>query len=298
MTGGPYREPEPPPAGAPPPAPPAGAEPPRPDVAFPPPPGPPPTVEPARGPWGMAVTWGFWESVIVGVVGVLIGGLLGAPVAVTATDGHLTDLQFALAGILGELGIFGAAAGWLYIRHRRSLAALSLDLRRPVDAAIGFGTGLGIYVVAVFGVATALAALLEAIAGRPVESPEQIPTTLSGLPLVLTGILVIVCAPVAEELLFRGMIFRSLRDRHGFWAGAVVSSLLFGSVHWQGSPWESSVLLTLTLAFVGLGLAALYEWRRNLLANIAAHCAFNVVGFVLFVTDHAGAGFVPFVHPR
>jgi membrane protease YdiL (CAAX protease family) len=103
---------------------------------------------------------------------------------------------------------------------------------------------------------------------------------------MLTGFLVIVCAPVAEELLFRGMLFRSLRDRHGFWAGAVVSSLLFGAVHWQGSgtSWESSALLASTLAFVGLGLAALYEWRKNILTNMAAHAAFNVVGYAFFVT--------------
>jgi membrane protease YdiL (CAAX protease family) len=63
-----------------------------------------------------------------------------------------------------------------------------------------------------------------------------------------------------------------------------VSSALFGAVHVQDAGWEANLLLTTTLACVGLGLALLYEWRRNLLTNIGAHCAFNVVGFAFFVS--------------
>jgi membrane protease YdiL (CAAX protease family) len=241
----------------------------------------------------MAVPWGFWESVLVGVVGFLIGGVLGAPFVAGSKAGDLTDLQFAITGLLGELGILAAVLGWLSIRHRRAMPALAFDIRRPADGAIGYGMGLVLYFVAVLGIAQAIGFVLERIAGHSIESPDQLPNSLHGVPLVLTGFLVIVCAPVAEELLFRGMLFRSLRDRKGFWAGAVVSSILFGMVHWQGSPWESSALLASTLAFVGLGLAALYEWRRNLLTNIAAHAGFNTVGFLLFVN-----GLFPFQHLR
>jgi membrane protease YdiL (CAAX protease family) len=227
------------------------------------------------------------------VCGFIIGAILALPVAAGSTNGDLTNLQFAIAGVLGEVGIFVSVMGWLSIRHRRAIPALALNLRKPVDAAIGFGLGIVIYFVAVLGIAQVIGWLLDRIAGHSIQSPDQLPTSLTGFPLVLTGFLVIVCAPVAEELLFRGMLFRSLRDRHGFWPGAIVSSVLFGLVHWQGSPWESSVLLVSTLMFVGLGLASLYEWRRNILTNMAAHAGFNVVGFFLFAN---GNGLVPFRH--
>ena len=249
-----------------------------------PPAGPPVAAEPTDGPWGpgMRVPWGFWESVLVGVVGFLIGGVLAVPIIAGKQQGDLSDLQFAVSGILGELGLFLAAAGWIRLRYRRQARSLALDLRRPGDAAIGFGMGLVIYGIAVFGIGLVIEIVLQQVAGHQISAPDQVPSTLAGFPLVLTGFLVIVCAPIAEELLFRGMLFRSLRDRHGFWAGAIVSSVLFGSVHIQG--WDlGSALLSSTLAFVGLGLAALYEWRRNIIANMAAHAAFNVVGFVLIV---------------
>ena len=235
------------------------------------------------GPWGLRVPWGFWEALLVGVVGFLIGGVLALPVALPSSEGDLTDLQFALASLLGEIGLFAAMAGWLRIRHRRAVPALAIRTDRPADLAIGFGAGLLVYPTAVIVVALLVELVLRVVTGHGVEAPDQLPSSISGGALVLTGFLVILAAPVAEELLFRGFLFRSIRDRRGFWPAAAVSSVLFGLVHWQGSPWEGSLLLVVTLVFVGLALAAIYEWRRNLLANMAAHCAFNVVGFMLYV---------------
>jgi membrane protease YdiL (CAAX protease family) len=40
-----------------------------------------------------------------------------------------------------------------------------------------------------------------------------------------------------------------------------------------------NLLLVVPLTVVGLGLAWLYERRANLLACMAAHAAFNTVGF-------------------
>ena len=42
-----------------------------------------------------------------------------------------------------------------------------------------------------------------------------------------------VAAPFYEEFFFRGMLFHWLRDRHGFWLGAVTSSILFGLAHFD-----------------------------------------------------------------
>ena len=40
----------------------------------------------------------------------------------------------------------------------------------------------------------------------------------------------------------------------------------------------------MVICFVGFGLAYVYEWRGNLLANIAAHATFNAIGFVLILS--------------
>jgi len=264
------------------------ALPPRPDLI--PPMGAPsagPVAAGGPGPWGPRATWGFWEAVLVGLVGFVGGGLVAAIAVNPFGRSELSNLQFVAVGLISEAGLFGAVAGWLYLRHRSAIPALPLDLHRPVDAAVGFGMGLAIYAVAVFGVGLLVTEILDRVSNRNVTAPDQLPNGLSGLALVLTGVLVLVAAPVAEELYFRGFLFRGLRERHGFWFSGSVSAALFGAVHYQPAPWQDWVLLCTVLAFVGLGLAALYEWRRNLPANMAAHCAFNVVGFLIVVaTGH------------
>jgi uncharacterized protein len=268
-------------------------QPPRPDLPYRPDLPPEPTARPP-GRWGPpAATWGFWEAVLVGIVGFVAGGIVGALVANPTGREDLTNLQFVAIGLISEAGLFAAVAGWLAIRHRRAsrvswlepprpVDMLRFDPRKPVDAAIGFGCGLALYVVAVVGVGVLVQTILDLLTNRSIKAPDQLPDHLTGLALVLTGVLVLVAAPVAEELFFRGFLFRALRERHGFWFSGLISAALFGAVHFQPAPWQDWVLLVTVLGFVGLGLAAIYEWRRNLIANMAAHCAFNVIGF-LFV---------------
>ena len=78
----------------------------------------------------------------------------------------------------------------------------------------------------------------------------------------------VVVAPVTEEFLFRGLIYRSIRDRHGVALGAIVSALLFGVIHYVPGPWPDALALQITMVVTGLGLASVYEWRKTLLAPI------------------------------
>ena len=96
-------------------------------------------------------------------------------------------------------------------------------------------------------------------------------------------LLAVFIAPVVEETFFRGIVFRSIRDRRGFWLAAVISGVIFGLAHWVPSPWQDAVLLQSIMVFTGIALAWIYERRGSLLANIAAHMAFNAVGIVLIL---------------
>ncbi len=81
-------------------------------------------------------------------------------------------------------------------------------------------------------------------------------------------------APVAEELLFRGILFPFVRDlgkpRLAFWGSAI----LFGAIH-------GNLAAFIPLVCFGALLAALYLRTGNLLAPIAAHALFNFVPFIL-----------------
>jgi membrane protease YdiL (CAAX protease family) len=250
--------------------------PPRPDLPF----------RRDREPRGVPrATWRWYEALLVGFIGFVAGGLVGG---ILAAPFGSNQVRLAIVGLTLDAGLFGAVLGWLHVNHRPAIPALRFDPRRPIELLYGVGGGLAIYAIAVLGIGPLVVEALKAVSGRTaVHTPRQIPVHLHGVGLVLTGIFTIVTAPVAEELFFRGFLFRSLRDRHGFAFSAIVSALGFGAVHYRSGPWQDTILLVVLIVFVGFGLAYVYERRGNLLANMAAHATFNAIGFVLILSKLA-----------
>ena len=88
------------------------------------------------------------------------------------------------------------------------------------------------------------------------------------------GVITILLAPLAEETLFRGVLYTWIRDagypRLALWG----SSLLFALVH-------LNLVTFLPLLVLALILVALYERTGNLLASMAAHGLFNGLNFAM-----------------
>jgi membrane protease YdiL (CAAX protease family) len=90
---------------------------------------------------------------------------------------------------------------------------------------------------------------------------------------IYLAIFTVVLVPVAEEFIFRGMLFPYIKQR-GFpitaWVGV---SLVFALIH--GDP-----AIFISLFVLSLALTWLYEVTDNLLAPIFAHALFNSVGLI------------------
>ena len=234
---------------------------------------------PAR-PDAPEVSWRWWEAIVVFVIGSLIGVVLAIPGVAAVESKDLTDLVAASAG---EVGLGVGVLGWLWLMHRRDIPALGFPKRPLREVVAGVVGGLVIYIGGVFVIGAILETIIQNLSNKSVQAPHQLPTHLTGPEIVLAGITVIVFAPIAEELFFRGMIFKSLRARRGFWFAGPISAVCFGAAHYQGQ-WQDGLLLSLVMVCVGLALAYLYERRGNIVANIAAHATFNVIGFIFIVT--------------
>ena len=76
-------------------------------------------------------------------------------------------------------------------------------------------------------------------------------------------------APVAEEILYRGVLFRSVRNRLGMAAGAVISSLIFALLHFYDGYGLASV------GIFGLACAFSYAATGSLTTAIALHVLYN-----------------------
>lgn len=88
----------------------------------------------------------------------------------------------------------------------------------------------------------------------------------------------IVLAPVAEEMLFRGILYPWIKQagfpRLALWGTAI----LFAAIH-------LNLVTFVPLTVLALGLTLLYERTDNLSAPIAAHALFNAMNFVILYSS-------------
>lgn len=236
------------------------------------PPGPPaPEVRPPRG-----ATWSLLDALWV----VLLTLTVSFVVTVALLDlVRPPATAFILSGLAFELSLAGFTLLWVGLRHRQSLPALGLASFRPVrDFLLGVAGGAGLFALTVLVVAPAIYAIISLFTGTPVQTPPQeiLPLSPSRGQVMLAAAVVVVLAPLGEELFFRGLLFGALRRRFRFPGAAVISAVAFALFH-------IAPLLMPLMFFVGIGLAFIYERRGSLMGPIAAHAAFNVIGFTFIV---------------
>lgn len=107
---------------------------------------------------------------------------------------------------------------------------------------------------------------------QPIE--EIIVSAQTGWEKVIPFIVVSLLAPVSEELYFRGFLYPALRSRMGVFKGILVTSLIFGGLHFD---WFRMI----PLSFGGIWLNWLYEKSGSLYCSIIAHGVWNGIMTIL-----------------
>lgn len=118
------------------------------------------------------------------------------------------------------------------------------------------------------------------------EDYEKVTETLSiqnGSPLI-TIFLVVVIGPVAEEVLFRGVIYGKLRDSFTVTQAAVISAAIFGIYH-------KNIVQGVYAALFGILLAYIFEKTQTIWGSVLMHMVFNLSSYLILwlsrlVMDH------------
>jgi uncharacterized protein len=95
----------------------------------------------------------------------------------------------------------------------------------------------------------------------------------SGIGVVLLVVLLVLGAPIVEELFFRGMVLRSFQAAHHDSIALVASAVMFAAAHFQPLQFPGLVLFGLVVGF-----AAQRTGRLGL--GIAIHMGFNATAVV------------------
>jgi len=139
----------------------------------------------------------------------------------------------------------------------------------------------------------------QAAGAAPAETPfaptggpahPVVAALLAGDPAVIAAVLFLgsVAAPIVEEIFFRGVLHRHLRDafRGGgavasVLGAAVVGGVLFAAIHPQG------LVAIPALAALAIAMTLLREWRVSVVPSIVLHGISN--GLVLGMIAAMGA---------
>jgi membrane protease YdiL (CAAX protease family) len=109
--------------------------------------------------------------------------------------------------------------------------------------------------------------------------------------LLLIPVMLLVVGP-AEELLFRGVVQRRIRERASAPVAIVLGGALFASVHFVALVGDLSAIATTIgiLFFPSLVFGALYEYGKNVVVNALVHGLYNSV---LLLIAYAALRFAP-----
>jgi len=231
----------------------------------------------------------YIEMLPVFVVGFFVLQIVAGLVASAGFPGaeHIAlSLQWLLLGVLAWPIFRGVPA-------KRAAIDLGWRLREGgVLKEIGFGllaylAAIPVYIIAALVTVAMLfiyQMMKSAVTGPQPTQPPSNPiidmVTQSGpLGLVLLFTLATIWAPVVEETVFRGAVYRYLRQRFAWLFAGLLSALLFGLMH------QYQLFMLLPVISLGIVFAAIREWRGSLIASVTAHGVHNglVLGTLLTV---------------
>ena len=219
------------------------------------------------------IGWGLPDAALVWIAAGTLGFIASIPVA-TAAD---IDPLYTF-GVLLPVQQFAVLGALLVVSKAKGQGSLRSDFGLEVRAADARSLWLGPALQGLLWLVLLPLVWLGGDTGnqRLVEDLER---SREVLPVILFVFGAVVMAPIVEEALYRGLLFRALLRRMAPGAAVFTSALLFASVHWLGDPNAFRSLPALAVLGVVLALRALRT--GSLSTCILIHAGFNLTTTVL-----------------
>jgi uncharacterized protein len=227
-------------------------------------------------------SWPWVLGVVIALVAITAVVFIPLTSVLLLLDPGLSEDEFAglplvlFLGILTQ-GVAGVLVVYLLLVRRGVLTWKKMGLtgpRAPNFVLRGVGWGLLFLLVA------AVIEALQRQAGVEISQPEfeaiRDATPLGKLGIWIAGVVV---APLSEEIVFRGYIFRAISARKGLIRGMLYSSALFAFLHidpTQGLENAGAFLPILAGAAI---IALAYHRSGDLWVPITAHLVNNALAF-------------------
>ncbi|MBA2326839.1 MAG: CPBP family intramembrane metalloprotease [Actinobacteria bacterium] len=228
--------------------------------------------------WGIpdvALAW------VAGLIGAVALGGISAAVLDVPDDKLADDIGVFLATLAGQtLLVVLVLALVARSKGRGSLTrdfGLTIRLRDAgwLAAGVGLQIALGL----------ALYPIAELYGRDESQGVVDLLEDTSGAGLAAFAVAVVLVAPLAEELLFRGALLRALLRRTTPAGAIFLSALVFALVHPLGDPEVGSVIVVPAILTLGVISGYLAVRSGNLSRSIMLHAGFNLLTVVAVIAD-------------
>jgi membrane protease YdiL (CAAX protease family) len=212
--------------------------------------------------------WGAWAAVFGVVIALVVGVALALPFSVIGNNGHGELTTFGNIGVQGmtELGFLLVPMAIAFQHGATTLALIlaRLGVRRFRPSALKWmGATIVAYLV--------FSAVYVAVFGEPHQ--EDIAEGFGPVPIQV--LLIVVLAPISEEICFRGMLYGGLRTKLPIVPAALIGGLVFGGLHAL-----TGVTAVPPLIAFGFLLCLLYEKTGSVVPGIVLHMLNNSVALL------------------
>lgn len=221
-------------------------------------------ITPHKAPAGLACRIFSSPPVRVLVLGFILLLMMGlnADVMTSYAEKPVKAVQHIIAMAIAGFGVY---IGYAHLIERRAVSELALP---------GMSRELGIGLLIGAGLYTLCELVLMALGIYRING-------LNPLRYMIPAIAMALSSSIFEELLFRGVLFRSVETWFGSWAALVVSSLVFGLTHLMNPQGTLEGALFIAVE-AGVLLAAAFILTRRLWLSIGFHMAWNYTQSAIF----------------
>lgn len=229
------------------------------------------------------VPWSLVDLVVIFILTYALVYALTGILTVTVKQvplfaGEARRAVFSLIGTLIQDGVLlGLSVLLLHRKYQYSIRQNLLQLRHTADV-IASGLMGGIFILLGVSLVNIILQYILHITPQPQEVVLLLLKMRTPWLFLSYAILIVVIAPIVEEIFFRGLVYSYFRGQYGAGWAIIISGLIFSAVHL--SLWAFPGIF-----IGGMGLAYLYERTQSLYTSILAHMVWNgVVTGILFLT--------------
>jgi len=211
----------------------------------------------------------YWDKIWTGKDISLITLIILVVFALSISLAVLLKTELAYKSLIIELGLFLSITATFFIYTKSKKISLEeIGLREIKIKWLFVSVALAFGVIAIGGVLSSALSNLLNIESTGLQNTQAIVSDKLWLNLLNLKLLIAILIPIAEELYFRGILFRFMRQNKTFIWSALASSLIFSSIHFNPSSIPFTFLLGFSSAF-------LFEKTKSIFPSFFLHIAVN-----------------------